>query len=164
MVPLVARAFRATMVTTMMVPAKATTRAVKALPVKIRVERIDDHGGQTVFHQVVENIAAVMSRSFEPYFYFAEITGRRLYLMQQRIESFHVIRDGENIMYNFSFRTAYEAVMLILGDVDSDINHGRYPLVYYFNAVCGPTGLFTSCNLVLTKPSLHLHLLRYLTN
>ena len=95
-----------------------------------------------------ENVARVMSRGFESYFYFAQISRCGLDLEEQIFKAIHAVLYGKYIVQNFAVGVYDKAVMLVLCYVDSDINHNDTSQCVYL-MLYESTGHFTSCNLVL---------------
>lgn len=66
-----------------------------------------------------------MSGSLEPYFYYV-LSGRASpNFLQQAIETSYIFWDGKDVRQDYPFRTDDEAVVLILGDIDSYANHSK---------------------------------------
>ena len=95
----------------------------KALSVEVGVQRIDDIGGQTFVKQKSENVVAVMSGGLKPYFYFVFRTGTATNGLQKGVKALCIVGNGEYICQDFAFRVEDEAVMLVLGDIDTHTNH-----------------------------------------
>jgi hypothetical protein len=75
-----------------------------------------------------------MSGSLKPNFY-TDLSGRAgPDPLQQAVETSHIIRDGKDVRKNYPFRADDEAVVLVLGDIDSNANH-RNPPTILFDAV-----------------------------
>ena len=87
------------------------------------MQRIDNKGVQTFVKQESENVVAVMSGSLKPYFYFVCRTGTAANGLEKRVKAFRIVGNGEYICQDFPFRTEDEAVMLILGNVNTHTNH-----------------------------------------
>ena len=81
-----------------------------------------------------------MSGSFKPYFYFILRAGAVTNGLQKCVKPFRVIGDGEDICQDFTFWAEDKAVVLVLGNVNSNTNHEEY-LRPVFDA--GSTGHFT---------------------
>ena len=90
------------------------------------MQRIDDEGGQTFVKQKSEDVVAVVSGSLKPYFYFIFWTGAAANRLQQHVKALCVVLDGEYICHSFTFRAEDEAVVLVLGNVNSHTNHDEY--------------------------------------
>ena len=82
-----------------------------------------------------ENVAGVVSRGFKSYFPFAQIPLRGLYFEEQIFKAIHVVLYGKHIVQNLAVGVCDKAVMLVLCNIDSDINHNRYLAVCLFDAV-----------------------------
>ena len=91
------------------------------------MQRIDDIGRQTFVKQKSEQIVAVMSCGFQSCFCFAQIFCDGLDSAVQAFKTIEIIWNGEHIMQNLTFGVDDKAVMLVLCDVDSDIDHIGYP-------------------------------------
>ena len=89
-----------------------------------------------------------MSRGFESYFYFVRILFGGLDFEQKVFKTIHVVLYGKNIIKNLYVGVYDKAIVLVLCNVDSDINHNKIP-PSIFDAVWDSTEHFTSCNLVL---------------
>ena len=87
------------------------------------MQRIDDVGWQALVKQKSEDVVAVVSGSLKPYFYFILRTSTAADCLQERVEALCVVRDGEYICQDFTFRADDEAVVLVLGHVNSYANH-----------------------------------------
>lgn len=98
-----------------------------ALPAQTGVQRIDYDGIETRVFQESENIAVVVSRGFEPCFYFARILFNGLDFEQQIVKPVYVVLYCKNIVQNLTLGINDKAVMLVLCNVDSDINHNDTP-------------------------------------
>jgi hypothetical protein len=71
--------------------------------------------------------------------------------LQQVLETFPVIADGEYIVKNFAIRAEDKAIMLIFGHVNSDTDHNDTSQKVNVDAEFRRT--LCSCNLVQHKPS-----------
>ena len=89
-----------------------------------------DIGWQTAVKKKPENVVAVMSGSLKPYFYFVCRTGAAANGLQQGSKSFCIVWNGEYICQDFAFRAEDEAVVLILGDINTHTNHDDTSNVY----------------------------------
>ena len=89
------------------------------------MQGVQDIGGQTVVKKKPENVVTVMSCSLKSYFYFALFSRAGLDSLQQVRETIHVVGDGKDIRKNFALRADDEAVVLVLGDIDSNANHSK---------------------------------------
>ena len=87
------------------------------------MQRIDDIGVQAFVKQKSQDVVAVMSGSLKPYFYFILRANAAAKGLQQRVKALCVVLDGEHICQNFAFRAEDEAVVLVLGNVNSHTNH-----------------------------------------
>ena len=116
------------------------------------MERIQDIGGETFIQQESEEIVTVMTGGFEPYFHFAQILCYRAKHLIKLIEADLVIGYRENVAKDMPFGIHDKAVMLVLGNVDTDTDHLRYLRQKDFDAV-GIHRALCSCNLVRNKPS-----------
>lgn len=72
-----------------------------------------------------------MSRGFKPYFYFVRIFFSGLDLKKQIFKAIHVVLYGKYIKQNFTIGIYDEAVVIVLGYVDSHINHSDTPNIYF---------------------------------
>ena len=90
------------------------------------MRRIDDVGWQAFVKQKSEDVVAVVSGSLKPYFYFIFWTGAAANRLQQHVKALCVVLNGEYICQNFAFRAEDEAVVLVLGNVNSHTNHDEY--------------------------------------
>jgi hypothetical protein len=97
----------------------------EAFPVKVGVQGVNDKAVQAVVKQKPENVVAVVSGCLKSYFY-SVLSGRAsLDPLQQAVETCHIVRDGKDIRKDYPFRADDEAVVLVLGDIDSYANHRK---------------------------------------
>lgn len=82
-------------------------------------------GGQTVVKKKPKNVVAVMPGRLKPYFYAVLGGGTGPELVQQGVEALQVIRDGEYIRQGDALGAENEAVVLILGHINSNANHSK---------------------------------------
>lgn len=97
----------------------------QAFPVEIGVQRIDDVGWQAFVKQKSEDVVAVVSGSLKPYFYFIFWTGAAANGLQEPVKALRIVLDGEYICQDFTFRAEDEAVVLVLGNIDTHANHSK---------------------------------------
>ena len=97
----------------------------EAFPVQVGVQWVNDKAVQAAVKQKPKNVVAVMSGCLKLYFNF--VFGHRAGLdsSQQAAEALPVVGDGEHIGEDYPFRADNEAVVLVLGDVDSHANHNK---------------------------------------
>ena len=98
----------------------------QAFSVEVGVQRIDDVGVQAFVKQKSKNVVAVVSGSLKPYFYFVLRASTAANRLQQHVKALCIVLDGEYICQNFAFRAEDEAVVLVLGNVNSHTNHDEY--------------------------------------
>ena len=87
------------------------------------MQRIDDVGGQTFVKQKSEDVVAVVSGSLKSYFYYVLRSGAETNRLQEGVKAFRIVLDGEHIRKDFAVRAEDEAVMLVLGHVNSHTDH-----------------------------------------
>ena len=90
------------------------------------MQRIDDIGGQTFVKKKSEDVVAVVSGSLKPYFYFILRASTAANGLQEPVKVLCIVLDGEYICQDFTFRAEDEAVVLVLGNVNSHTNHDEY--------------------------------------
>ena len=99
------------------------------------MQRIDNIGWQALVKQKSENVVAVMSSSLKSYFYFVIWTCAAVNLLQQGIKSICIIGNGEYTRKGFPFRIQDNAIMLILGNINTHTNHNEYLRYVYLMPV-----------------------------
>ena len=72
---------------------------------------------------ISENVVTVVSGSLKSYFYFVIWTAAAANGLKQGAEALSIVWDGEYICQNLAFRTEDEAVVLVLGNVDTHTDH-----------------------------------------
>ena len=77
-----------------------------------------DIGWQATVKKEPKNVVAVMSGSLKSYFYFVCRTSTAANSLQQDAKTFCVVRNGEDICQDFTFRAKDEAVMLVLSNIN----------------------------------------------
>ena len=95
----------------------------EAFSVKVGVQRVDDKGGQTVVEKKPEDVVAVVSCGLKSYFNFICRSGTGTNPLQQDLETFPAVGNGEHIRRDFTFRTDDKAVVLVLCHINTDTNH-----------------------------------------
>ena len=88
------------------------------------MERVQDKGGQTFAQEKTEDVVAVMAGGLKSYFYVVQIACYRFEPLKKQVEAFHVILNSEHIRENFSVRVYDAAVVLVLGNINADVDHG----------------------------------------
>ena len=66
-----------------------------------------------------------MSSRLKPYFYAILLCGTGPELVQQGVEALQVIGDGEHIRQDYALRAEDEAVVLVLGYINTNANHNN---------------------------------------
>lgn len=89
------------------------------------MKRVDDTGGQTFVKEKSEDVVAVMAGGLKSYFYIAQIRCNRLKSLEKQIEAVQVVGDGEDFRQNLTVRVDDVAVVLVLGDINANVNHGN---------------------------------------
>ena len=95
----------------------------QTFPVEIGVQRVYDIGWQATVKKEPKNVVAVMSGSLKPYLYFVCRTSAATNGLEKSVKAFRIIGDGEYICQDFAFRAEDEAVVLVLGNVNTHTNH-----------------------------------------
>ena len=93
------------------------------------MKRVNDIGGQTFVKEESEDVVAVMPGGFKSYFYFAQIRCFRLERLEKQVEAVQVILNREHILEHFSVRVYDVTVVLVLGNVNTNVDHGESLLV-----------------------------------
>ena len=76
-----------------------------------------------------ENVAGVVSRGFKSYFYFFGIILERRNERKEFFVTLAGIGNRESFGKQIPVLRENAAVMLVLGNVDTEINHGEYSFV-----------------------------------
>ena len=100
------------------------------------MQRIDDVGWQAFVKQKSEDVVAVVSGSLKPYFYFILRASTAANGLQEPVKALGIVLDGEYICQSFTFRAEDEAVVLVLGNVNTHANHDEY--LRYVYLMLGP--------------------------
>ena len=79
--------------------------------------------GQTFVKQKPEDVVTVVSGSLKPYFYVILRTSTAADRLQKHIEARGVVPEGEHLRQDFALRADDEAVVFVLGNVNSYANH-----------------------------------------
>ena len=87
------------------------------------MQRIDDVGVQAFVKQKSKNVVAVVSGSLKPYFYFISWTDAAANSLQQCVKALCIVLNGEYIRQDFALLAEDEAVVLVLGDINTHANH-----------------------------------------
>ena len=77
-----------------------------------------------------------MSGSLKPYLYFVLRASAATNGLQQCVKALRIVLDGEYICQDFTFRAEDEAVVLVLGNVNTHANHDEY--LRYVYLMLGP--------------------------
>ena len=88
------------------------------------MKRVQDKGGQTFAQEKTEDVVAVMAGGLESYFYIVQIACYRFEPLKKQVEAFQIVLNGERIRKNFSVRVYDVAVVLVLGNINADVDHG----------------------------------------
>ena len=88
------------------------------------MERVQYKGGQAFAKENAEDVVAVMAGGLESYFYIVQIARYRFEPLKKQVEAFQVILTSEHIRENFSVRVYDVAVVLVLGNINADVDHG----------------------------------------
>ena len=87
------------------------------------MKRVDDTGGKTFVQEKSQDVVAVMPGGFKSYFYFAQIRRCALEFFKKKVETIQIIRDREHIPEHFSVRVYDVTVVLVLGDINTNVDH-----------------------------------------
>ena len=84
---------------------------------KTKTDRVD---ARTIATMLMSDV------DLKSYFYFVCRTGAATNGLQKCFKAFRVVGNGEYICQDFTFRAEDEAVVLVLGNVNSHTNHDEY--------------------------------------
>ena len=93
------------------------------------MQRVKDEAGKSLFQQVPQNSEAVMSGGFEPCFYVLGIIFERGNNGKEFVEALAGIGNGKRFGEQFPALRENAAVVLVLGNVDTEIDHGEFSFV-----------------------------------
>lgn len=93
------------------------------------MQRVKDKAGNPLFQQVTQNSEAVMSGGFEPCFYVFGVILERGNEGKEFFEALAGIGNGKRFGEQFPVLREKAAVVLVLGDIDTEIDHGEFSLV-----------------------------------
>ena len=94
------------------------------------MERVQYKGGQAFAKENAEDVVAVMAGGLESYFYIVQIARYRFEPLKKQVEAFQIVLNGERIRKNFSVRVYDVAVVLVLGNINADVDHGATLRLY----------------------------------
>ena len=95
------------------------------------MKRIDEEYAEFLFEQVTKYVVAIMSGGFQPYFYFGQIRSHGSYFLEKILKSLSGVLDDERSIKLYTIRVADIAVMLVFGDIDTNIDHKKSPCIMY---------------------------------
>ena len=87
------------------------------------MQRANDISWQTVVKKEPKDVVTVMPGSLKSYFYFICLCCTVSNRSKQLLESIYVVGDGKAVGSDRTIRIENAAVMLILGNVNSNTNH-----------------------------------------
>ena len=93
------------------------------------MQRVKDETGKALFQQVPQNSEAVMAGGFKPCFYVFGIILERGNDGKEFFEALTGIGNGKRFGEQFSVLGEDAAVVLVLGDIDTEIDHGEFSFV-----------------------------------
>ena len=93
------------------------------------MQRVKDITGKALFQQVPQNSEAVMSGGFKSCFYVYEIILERGNEGKEFFEALTGIGNGKRFGEQFPVLGEDAAVVLVLGDIDTEIDHGEFSFV-----------------------------------
>ena len=93
------------------------------------MQRVKDETGNPLFQQVTQNSEAVMTGGFEPCFYVFGVILERGNEGKEFFEALAGIGNGKRFGEQFPVLREKAAVVLVLGDIDTEIDHGEFSLV-----------------------------------
>ena len=87
------------------------------------MQRVDNKAGKAVIKERMQEIEWVVTGSLKSYFYVGQITGQRTDLLIELIEALPIVWKGKRREQDLTIRTKDAAVMFVLGDINTDIDH-----------------------------------------
>ena len=93
------------------------------------MQRVKDEAIKPLFQQVTQNGEAVMTGGFKSYFYFFGIILERRNERKEFFVTLAGIGNRERFGKQIPVLRENAAVMLVLGNVDTEIDHGEFSFV-----------------------------------